>query len=261
MKTDDPFIAPTWRSFLEGRGLAAFDPLWRLEAPWFEPPNQRRGGWSGVARVELEGAPLALFLKRQENHLRRSLRYPFGEPTFAAEFRNLLAAKAAGAATLEPVFYGQRKVQGGWQAILITEELAGFRPLNLLGREWREEGWSASRPTRREILAAAAGVVRRLHQGRLVHNALHPKHLMVRVPDQGPPEVRLIDLEKMRRVATLWQAARRDLDSLNRRSRFWSRSDRLRFLKHYLGTPRLDASGKALWRALARRWTAAPPHE
>ncbi len=253
------YVAAGWAEMLRHNGLGNFDALWQLQADWFEPPNQRRGGWSGVARISLKAADghgEGLFLKRQENHLRRTLRHPLaGEPTFAGEMENIHLLQQAGVPALEPVYYGQRKVQGKWRAVLLTRELSGFVPLHTLMQDWLERGWSASRAERFAVVAAAAHVIRRLHTHRLVHNALHPKHVFVRLDPAAGAEIRLIDLEKMRRTWSIEHAARRDLDSLNRRARLFSRSDRLRFLKAYLDTPVLGPEGRALWRLLARSKT------
>lgn len=254
------FVDPQLRPVLKTAGLDSFEALWRLEAEWFEPPNQRRGGWSGVARIELSddaGGSHALFLKRQQNHTRRTLVHPVGgEPTFAAEMRNILGLRAAGVPTLEPVFYAQRKIDGQWCVVLMTRELRGFRPLDLFADEWQAGGWPATRALRRQVLAVAAAVIRRMHRAGFVHKALHPKHVFLRVDDAAGVEVCLIDLEKTRRKFLLSGTALRDLDSLNRRSRYWSTSDRLRFLKLYLGTGRLGWRGRLLWRLLARRYAA-----
>lgn len=55
----------------------------------------------------------ALFAKRQENHLRRTLRHPIaGEPTLAVKMRNILALGRANLPTLRPVYCAQRHVGG-----------------------------------------------------------------------------------------------------------------------------------------------------
>ena len=249
------YLAPEWMETLKHNGLDSFETLWALETEWFEPPNRGRGGWSGVVQLELkcpEGGTKAVFIKRQENHLRRTLQHPIGgEPTFAGEMKNILALQQAGVPTLEPVYYGQRKTDGCWRATLVTQELSGFQPLDQVMQQWQEAGWVPSFDKRRRLISETAAVIRKLHDHRLVHNALYPKHLFVRMPEAGRLEVRLIDLEKMRPVLACSRAARRDLDSLNRRAQFWSRTDRLRFLKRYLGAPLLTAEGKALWHWLA----------
>lgn len=103
------FANDTWRAVLARNGLDGFDALWNLEVPWFEPPNRRRGGWSGVARCELEdaaGQRRGVFLKRQENHKTFSWRHPFkGIPTFLREFRLIRRYRAGGVPTLDPVYF------------------------------------------------------------------------------------------------------------------------------------------------------------
>lgn len=250
------YLDPAWHGVLQRNGLGSFDALWSLQAGWFEEPNQRRGGWSGVVRLELDddaGHQRVIFLKRQENHRRRSLRHPVGgEPTFAAEIRNILALVRADVPTMHPVYYAQRRVDGHWRAILATEELAGYRPLDEVIDDWRTRGWSATVDERRRVLRVAADVARRLHEQRLAHNAMHPKHLFVRC-DATRVDVRLIDLEKMRRVATRERAMHRDLDSLNRRTLHLSRTDRLRYLMHYLGVSRVTPELRRHWQHFVRR--------
>ena len=254
----DDFVAEGWETVLRDNGLDGFEALWSLEADWFEPPNRRRGGWSGVARIVLpgpDGQMTGLFLKRQENHTRRSLRHPLGgEPTFAAEMHNILAMRQAKVPSLEPVYYAQRKVDGRWCVILMTRELLGFRPLDDWVGDWYATGWAASLEHRRAVLAECAAVLRRLHEAGFVHNAMHPKHIFLRLSDQDGAEVCLIDLEKMRRKPGRLRRTLRDLDSLNRRSPHWGRADRLRFLNAYLGSRRLDAAGRRIWQLLARRY-------
>lgn len=251
------YSTPEWDEILRFNSLDGFDALWQLQADWFEPPNRRRGGWSGVSRVELnkaDGSTLAVFLKRQENHTRRTLRHPLrGEPTFAGEMKNILALQQAGVPTLEPLYYGQRNIDGKRRAILVTRELTEFQSMHLVMDEWIEKGWGQSAAERRNLIDTLAGIIRRMHGHRLAHNSLHPKHVFVRMVGNKNTEVRLIDLEKMRRALSSGRAARRDLDSLNRRSRVWSSTDRLRFLKSYLNVRSLNSDGRRLWRYLAKR--------
>ena len=48
------FIADGWGALLRRHDLDTFEALWRLPEQWVEPPNVRRGGWSGVTRMTLE---------------------------------------------------------------------------------------------------------------------------------------------------------------------------------------------------------------
>jgi len=254
------YITSEWEDIVRFNKLEGFDSLWNLQADWFEPPNERRGGWSGVARIELSlpnGGKEAVFLKRQKNHTRRTLRNPFhGEPTFAGEIKNILLLQQAGVPTLDPLYYGQRKVNGKWRAILVTRELAGFRPMDELIEDWIEQGWDKSISVRKKLITTLALATSRMHEHKLVHNSFHPKHVFVRITEGSEPEVCFIDLEKMRRAISSGRAMRRDLDSLNRRTAAWSNTDRLRFLKGYLDGLVMRADERELVRYLAAKRTA-----
>ena len=80
------FIAAQDHDLLQRNRLDSFDALWALQLDAVDEPNTERGGWSSVYRLDLGDSA---YLKRQSNHLTRSLRHPLGEPTFAREFRNI----------------------------------------------------------------------------------------------------------------------------------------------------------------------------
>jgi hypothetical protein len=246
------YIDPAWRPVLEHNGLADFAAWWQLEAGWFEAPNQRRNGWSGVSRVSLslpDGQVTGVFLKRQENHNTFSWRHPWrGIPTFVREFRHLMHYRACQVPTLDPVYFASRVVDGQSRAILVTRELAGFMPLDV---------WSTAEPRSRNqrhaCLMAVAVLLRKLHRHHVQHNCCFPKHLFARASEDGTVEVRIIDLEKSRWRPLALLCALRDLDTLNRHALGWSRTDRLRFLRIYLDIPRLTFYAKWLWRRLVLR--------
>ncbi len=251
------FINDRWQSILSHNGLASFDALWEREAEWFEPPNKRRGGWSGVARCELqlpEGGTTAIFLKRQENHGTRSLLHPLrGVPTFLREFKRIMAYRSCAIPTLEPVFFGMRMQGKNQRAILATEELAGFVSLEDRVQGWKRNGFPP-RKERLRVLESVAALLKRMHAHGIRHGCFFPKHVFTRINPDGCVESRVIDLEKSRRRPLPVMCALRDLYSLsNYSSSAWSLSDRLWFFKQYLGIPKLNAYAKWLWRSVARR--------
>ncbi len=247
------FIAADWKSTLEAGGLADFEALWKLETDWFEPPNQRRGGWSGVARFALrrpDGSRISFFLKRQQDHLHRDLLHPVGEPTFAREWRNIQAYRQAGIPTLEPVYYAERRQEGHRRAILISLELTGYRSLQEILADWRLYG-SPPWPERRALLQAVADLVRAMHARHLQHNSLYPKHVFLKA--DGPHWLaRVIDLEKSKRRWRRQDCQVRDLSTLTRYAEGFSRSDRLRFYLFYRSEPGLTPKGKRLLRLVLR---------
>ena len=81
------FFAAEDRALLERHGLGSFDALWARQLDAVDEPNNVRGGWSSVSRLDLEGR--GFYLKRQSNYQMHTLHAPLGEPSFAREFRNI----------------------------------------------------------------------------------------------------------------------------------------------------------------------------
>lgn len=227
-----------------------FETLWRVADAWVEAPNRDRGGWSGVARLEAgPGRAAACYVKRQEQHRRRTLRHPLrGESTLRLEHRAIRRLQALGVGVPEPLYFAERREGGRLRAVLVTRALDSHETFDAL--------WSRLPPARRRALGAVlAATLARLHRHRLEHRALFPKHALVRETGAGF-DLRLIDLEKLRRVPTRGRATRRDLVTLARHAPFASRAARLCFLLAYLERPRADRRVRRLWHRLARRWRA-----
>ena len=247
------YKAPQWIRALEREGLD-FDSLWQIELEPIDEPNTGRGraGWSSVSRFSLKmeaGEERHLILKRQLNHFGRTLLHPFrGIPTFEREFSSIIRYKRAGIPAIEPVYFGRRRSAEGVRAILVTEFLQGYTPLDEMIRAWQRQG-PPGREERDRLLQGIASVVRKLHDHGFQHNCLYPRHLLVG-EEEGELRVRVIDLEKSKfRPLRNWRRIR-DLESLHRRTEWWTISDRLRFLKAYCGTDRLDRTARRLCRKI-----------
>jgi hypothetical protein len=224
---------PVYEAALRRHGLDTFEAWWTRDIAWFEAPNQRRGGWSGVGKLvlPLENLPaLTLFVKKQQNHGRRTLCHPFaGEPTFRREYHRLQSLAKAGIPAPKVLMYAESPQVGNQRAILVTENLHGFVDLEQLLPSMLNQPQHA----RRQLLRVVARQIRRFHDLGWVHRALYPKHIFVR-PDGTAPDVALIDLEKARQSFGAWCRARFDLAALHRHTAELSGRDRLYFLKHYL---------------------------
>jgi tRNA A-37 threonylcarbamoyl transferase component Bud32 len=228
------YINPDFASFFSFNETNLFNELWDREIDWFETPNHRRGGWSGVGRLVLQtkGAePLILFVKKQENHGRRTLRHPLlGEPTFRREFNRLNQLADANIPAPPVVAYVESQRAGQQCAILVTENLYNFTDLETLLPTLVQ--WS--RAEKVDTLRKLAEQVRRFHHLGLVHRALYPKHLFVRGKANNA-EIALIDLEKTRNGLFAMNRMLLDLSALQRHTPLLSRSQRLLFFKYYLG--------------------------
>lgn len=246
------YVSPEWREALAANGLDAFEHIWPVaEDAWFEPPNQARGGWSGVTRQVLtmpDGSRAGIFVKRQENHVYRSWRHFFRPAaTLEREFRNCLHFRELGIPSMEPLYFAERRVDGKLRAILITRELDGYRSLE--SPEYRPIR-QVKREDRNRLIASLAGIIRQMHAHRFQHTCLYPKHLFVKKNCDGSLDARFIDLEKTRWLPFRRWIALRDLDSLQRHAEGWGRTDRLRFFLAYRQEKRLSPASKRLLGAI-----------
>lgn len=249
------FIAEKHAKALEQQQLHTFWQLWNHQIEWFEAPNERRGGWSGVGRIQLhmdENQPLFVFVKKQKNHGRLTLRHPFkGEPTFRREYLRLQYLANQGVAAPQVVFYAEDVIEGKLCAVLVTKELAGYQALDTLADTWFANG-KPLRKNRQRLIKSIAESLRNFHQLGLVHRALYPKHIFVKDAD-SQAKIALIDLEKARFSPFFWYRAYFDLAALNRHAEHWSRTDRLYFFKQYSQQSHLGKLSKWLCRRLIQR--------
>ncbi|CAG0957415.1 Protein InaA [Methylophilaceae bacterium] len=252
------------KGLLDANQLGDFDRLWDYRSEWFETPNDDRNGWSGVNRLLLalpDGEQLGFFLKRQQNYVRRTFFHPFtGESTFACEFRTISYLLNRGVPVPRPVFFDEKSSSEGLKAILVTEELVGYRPLDAVLDAWFTQPGSPIK-AKRALIGSVAQAVKKLHYARIQHRALYPKHLFVNVTRPESPDVVIIDLEKARIKLMPIMRTLQDLSTLNRRMDGLSKVNRLYFFKQYYGVARLGFWTKLvckliLWRS--RKCTKVP---
>ncbi|NIE76638.1 lipopolysaccharide kinase [Pantoea sp. Ap-967] len=224
------YLASAELALLKRHGLNDFEALWALQLDAVDEPNTGRGGWSSVYRLELEGK--GYYLKRQSDYLTRTLHSPFGEPTFAREFRNISRYQKLHIPALQAVFYGERKQGGKHRAILMTRALDDWRDLDGLLAEWAQLDAGA----RAGILKACGRLARTLHGAGQVHGCFYPKHIFLRQRREGW-EAQLIDLEKTRPLLFGMRDRLKDLEPLLRRAPAWAEAQVRELLAAYLEQP------------------------
>ena len=244
------FLANEDRALLERHGLGTFDALWAKQLEAVDEPNTARGGWSSVFRLDLEGQ--GFYLKRQSNYLTRTLHAPFGEPSFAREFRNISRYRKLGIPALQAAFFGERKVAGEVRAILLTRALDGWSDLESLLARWSQ----LSAGQQSAILKACGLLARQLHGVRQVHGCFYPKHIFLQARGDGY-QAQLIDLEKTRPLLFGMRDRIKDLEPLQRRAPEWSEAQLRELLAAYLDQP-TDSSLLDRWLA---RLTARRSHK
>lgn len=248
------FQSERYQQIFAQHQLDGFQQLWDKKIEWFEEPNHRRGGWSGVGQLFLksDADDLSVFVKKQKNHGRRTLRHPFrGEPTFRREFKRLVFLEASQIKAPKVVFYGEQRIDHKSSAILVTETLMGYEPLDAATQNWQTTG-QLTRQQKKRLLTAIASSLRNFHQAGLVHRALYPKHIFIRNGDTHP-EVALIDLEKARFSLFFLYRAYFDLSALNRHAEYWTKSERLFFFLQYFQVKRLSKTLRVVCKLVLRR--------
>ena len=185
-----------------------FDTWWNAPGNWVEEPNKRRSGWSGMMRAPIDG--VTYYVKKQNNHLYRSLKHPFGRPTTAREYENILRLQKLGLTVPKPIFHGMRKTAAGFEGLLVTEELSGFVSL-----DQQRNLDTAQISALAEAVGKAIGI---MHRAGFQHSCLYDKHIMVLWTNENP-EIALIDLEKLRPTR---RATAHDLDQLKRHQHLWN---------------------------------------
>ncbi|MPQ84607.1 lipopolysaccharide kinase [Pseudomonas sp. MAFF 730085] len=244
------FLAAEDRALLERHGLATFDALWARQLDAVDEPNTSDGGWSSVFRLVLEGQ--GYYLKRQSNYLTRTLHSPFGEPSFAREFRNISRYQKLGIPALQAAFFGERKVKGERRAMLLTRALDGWNDLDSLLERWSQ----LSDAQHCAILKACGELARQLHSVGQVHGCFYPKHIFLQAAGDGYA-AQLIDLEKTRPLLFGWRDRVKDLEPLLRRAPQWTHAHVRQLLAAYLQQP----EDSALVDAWLKRLTARRSHK
>ncbi len=250
------YIAEKWQDILVFNNLDTSQKIWALKAEWFEEPNYRRGGWSGVSRIELklpEGGSMFFYLKRQEDHVSRSLRHPIkGISTFLREFNNIEAFNRHSIPSLEVLFFEAWEENGHQRAVILTKELEGYYPLS--SDQFQPGGeFVATLVQRGKLFSKLAWLMQKMHANNFQHNCFYLKHIFAKPMDDGELELAVIDLEKVKQRFSKKQAVFRDLYTLNRHAKNWALKDKVRFYQDYQNERKLSPQSKKLWFDIASR--------
>jgi hypothetical protein len=122
------------------------------------------------------------------------------------------------------------------------------------------------RPRVRRLLADTADLVARFHGRGYIHRDLYLSHIFYdpSAADAGVPGLCLIDLQRVLRPR--WRKRRwivKDLASLDYSTprTIASTTDRVRWLKRYLGVSKLTAAGRSLIRSVGRKTRRIERHD
>lgn len=245
------FTHPQYQQLFKEHELDSFYALWDVKVDWFEAPNERRGGWSGVGQLRLTsstGEEVLLYVKKQQNHGRFSFRHPIkGEPTFRREFKNLQFLKKHAFAAPEVVYFAQDDSLHQ-RAILITLALDQYQSLD----EWFQPGYSQLSEAEKTVFLQALGQnIRHFHSLGMVHRALYPKHVFINT--KTPDKIAVIDLEKARLTAMGWHRTYLDVAALFRHAPWLSKDEQLIFFRAYCRESQLSYRNRWFYKVILQR--------
>lgn len=251
-KTETLDVASDWRGALDAAGLLNIQAVTEREFDWFEAPNKRRGGWSGVTRIVLnpdapETEQKAVFLKIQQNHFYIAPNTGFLKRlTFEREYAAMSTLRPACPAIPEVLMFAKWTQDGNRGSILVTEALDGWHLL----RDWQDGKASLPKPdqaTLHKALEAIAATSRQLNQAGWIHMCYSAKHIFVRpkTDDEGF-DVRVIDLEKTRKRIGLGRRTIKDSSHFLRHTPNLSDADKLHYLKAYFQTNQFSSQQQKL---------------
>lgn len=188
-----------------------FNDWWEVEGSWVEPPNTRRGGFSGVIKTVVNGE--VVYIKRMENHLYHSLRYPFGLPTIMREVNAIKHLQRSGVVVPEIIFGDAIRKDGQWRALLVTKEMKNFLSLE----DWYKTGayQTIEASVYERILKEIASAFRKMHLQKRQHGSCYPRHIFIHYADHI--QAGFIDLEHSRRRLTCAQAKNHDFTQFGKK--------------------------------------------
>ena len=250
----------TWSDRLKSAQLTSFDALMNYQGGTVAKNVLRE---RTTVRFELPAekrVPDAFFIKRHipsswKEYVKPLLR--FNRPTLGAEneWNAILEFHKAGIATMVPVALGAN----AGASFLITSEIDGCRRLSDWMADVLPRRDSLPREDVNRVIVAVARVARTMHQSGMHHQDFYVHHLLV-PRGSSPADVYVIDLGRVRRHARLptrWIV--KDLAQLCYSAGLCTCSDRVRFLREYLGRP-LESQDRRLIGRIVREARAIARH-
>ena len=178
--------------------------------------------------------------------------------TAMEEWNSILAFHRCGIPTMIPLAAGTRRTgPATCESFLITRELEGAERLDhYLAREMAPPLFRHQVVNKRSLLKHLALLVRRMHRSGFNHRDLYLCHLLIKNTAESDWIIYIADLHRVdrrQRVGTRWMV--KDLAALNYSAdpQFITRTDRLRFVRHYRDGKAPDIPLRLLIRKVLRK--------
>jgi heptose I phosphotransferase len=249
-----------FRPALDRRGLSSFEAMMTTTGGQLLRALPDRENWRLDLPAEGPRASGAYLKRHHVRSLRGWLRARLGAGPGVTpgqrEARNVARLSRAGIAAMRLIAYGEKLHSSGLQeSFVLTEELVGYTQLDHFLRQrfppCGSAQWQRCDPCLERLIRDVAEVSSKFHRLGYNHRDLYCCHFFIQEPTPGRFRVNLIDLQRVehrRRFRSRWVV--KDLAQLAYsapRDRITT-TQRMAFIKHYLGVRRLRPQDKRLIR-------------
>lgn len=242
------FIVNTgYKDILINNGLVDFFSIYNYHSDRYFTKNPLRNVVSFSLNREM------FYLKR---HKEKYWIFPMGNSPAKKEWDNIEILNMAGFKTMEAVAYGQRITRMGTRlSFIITRSIEGSISLEkYLQGDFKDE----KHFTRQQLIKGLASLAKRFHGMGYCHQDFYAGHIFLK-----GDEIYIIDVQRVlikKRLRNRWRI--KDIAQLNYSlpENIVSNTDRLRFLKYYLGIPELNEKAKTFIRKVQKKTDRIAEH-
>ncbi len=253
------YIVKKYLDELKGMGLLSFEEI----SGYSKGVKVKDTGERKIFRIYSADGRVRFYLKKHSSRSWLFLIFKRNEGDGGwKEWKNILMMKEKGIPVVDPVACGIRRKNGCVESFTLTENLDGYKRLeiymaeNFTGRKSAENV-----KEKREIIKAVALLTKKMHEEGLCHGDYYLTHLMIRRDNHIGHDIKLIDLQRVRRRTG--RRVIKDLASINfaSKSTYLTSSDRMRFIKYYLGKQKLDLKDKHFIKRIIKKTEKIARHD
>lgn len=232
------YIDKDFEKVLKQEGIEGFDGLWHHPMQLVEEGNFRKAGeQSEVSRWR------DVYVKKQQNYKTRMSRYFKPKAVCGREFENIQAWRKMGIPTLEALYFHQEAKAS--RAILITRALDGY----ISFEEWLNK--TDDPIMRGRVFKVVAETLADINRRGWYHRCYFPKHIFVR--EDNPESLKIIDLEKARRMFRTQYRDLSEIVTFYRRCPNTNPKEMLNFMKAYWGVNKFTLKHRKFLQKLEQR--------
>ena len=262
---NDLTVLRGFEPLLQRHKLDTLDALFCAQGQRLDKPGL--SSWRERLRLSLDDADSrrVLYLKRfreAPSAVQREVRRSGCRASSLAglEWNWISRLERDGIPCMEPVAMGEElKASREQRSAILTAAVPGVSL-----EVWMDQWGEPERATIRRLIAPLANLTARLHSRGYVHRDLYLSHVFYDPSKPDNQSLHLIDLQRVMRPSLRWRRwIIKDLAALNFSApkRLVSASDRVRWLRAYLGIVKLDATARRLAYRVVGKTLAIARHE